>query len=128
MNWNSQRAHKTVITIGLLLGWLDTTSGGVEASNSLATDIFIGVGSFIIYASFVACVWLRPTVGKFLALWAFLFALLLGVPLAIDFFLNTGGGAQAIQIARSMIMSSLFFLYTWTWKPKPRSLQQMLRQ
>lgn len=117
VNWHSQRTRKTVLSIGLGLAWLDTLAGGIEASDSVGTDYLIGVGSFVLYAVCASMVWLWPVVGRFLTSWAFLFNVLLGVPLFVDFVWNIGGGAQAIQIVRSMLMAGLFFVYAWTWRP-----------
>ena len=117
IDWNAPRTRKTVLTVGLGLAMLDTVAGGIEASNDTGTDLAIVGGAFLLYAVAAAAVWARPTVGRFLASWAFLFNVLLGVPLLVDFALNAGGGAQAVEVVRSMVMSGLFLTYAWGWRP-----------
>jgi hypothetical protein len=116
----SKKAIQFFLTLAIVGAWIDTLAGGIEASNTATLDVLIAIGSFLLYATAAIAVWVKPVAGKFLASWVFLFNFLIGIPFIIDFVWTVGWSAQVVEVARSMLVSGIFFVIAWRWKPNER--------
>ena len=116
----SKKVIQLFLTLALVGAWIDTLAGGIEASDTAMLDVLIAIISFLFYATAAIALWVKPVVGKFLASWAFLFNFLIGIPFIVDFVWNVGWSAQVIEVSRSMLVSGIFFVIVWKWKPNER--------
>jgi len=109
------------LTLALLAALADGLAEWIEASTSSSLDIFVAVLSLVIYSLAAIFIWIRPNVGKFLASWIFLFNVLIGIPLFIDFFITDGFEAQLLEPLGGVLFSGIFFAIAWRWKPNERN-------